>query len=139
MEFEYYAGGQVFRHTPFDTSGSLIPESALTFHYNSYRRESWTVDGRGAEERFLFDTHGNVIQQTAANGATHTYAYADPNDPHLRTRMTDPVGRVTQYSYTAEGYLQTLTLPSGAVQEWRDYDAFGQPRRVKDARGNWTL
>ena len=139
MEFEYYAGGQVFRHTPFDTRGELIPDSALTFHYNTFRRESWTVDGRGAEERFLFDTHGNVIRQSAANGATHDYQYEDPNDPHLRTAMIDPLGQITRYQYTTEGYLHTLTLPSGAVREWHDFDAFGQPRRIKDARGNWTL
>lgn len=139
MEFEYYAGGQVFRHTPFDTGGSLIEESALTFHYNPHRRESWSVDGRGGEQHFHFDKFGNLTTRVAENGATHTYVYADANDPHLRTQETDAIGRTTRYTYTAAGYLETKTLPSGAVLEYRDYTAFGQAQRIKDARGNWTL
>jgi RHS repeat-associated protein len=140
MEFEYYAGGQVFRHTPFDTAGALIEASALTFHYNLHRRESWSVDGRGGEQRFVFDKYGNLVAQTAENGAVHSYVYADPNDPHLRTQDIDPIGRTTNYTYSAAGHLETRTLPSGAVLEYRDYTTtFAQPQRVKDARGNWTL
>jgi RHS repeat-associated protein len=139
IEFEYYASAQVFRHTNFDTSGSLIPDSALTFHYNPYRRESWTVDSRGSESRFVFDQRGNTVSQSVGNGGTYVYAYDHPTNPHLRTAMTDPAGRQTHYTYTAEGYLETVTQPSGAVSEMRDYTTYGQARRLKDARGNWTL
>ncbi|WP_305663484.1 DUF6531 domain-containing protein, partial [Methyloversatilis sp.] len=139
IEFEYYASGQVFRHTNFDTSASLIPDSALTFHYNPYRRESWTVDSRGSESRFVFDQRGNTVSQSVGNGGTYVYAYDHPTNPHLRTAMTDPAGRQTRYTYTAEGYLETVVQPSGAVSEMRDYTVFGQARRLKDARGNWTL
>jgi RHS repeat-associated protein len=139
IEFEYYASGQVFRHTNFDVGGSLIPESALTFHYNPFRRETWTVDSRGAETRFQFDERGNTISQSIGNGGQYVYSYAHPSNPHLRTSMVDPSGRQTSYTYTAEGYLETVTQPSGVVSEMRDYTSFGEARRIKDARGNWTL
>ncbi|MFX5203048.1 hypothetical protein ABTC96_19985, partial [Acinetobacter baumannii] len=87
----------------FDVGGSLIPESALTFHYNPFRRETWTVDSRGAETRFQFDERGNTISQSIGNGGQYVYSYAHPSNPHLRTSMVDPSGRQTSYTYTAEG------------------------------------
>ncbi|WP_232516610.1 hypothetical protein [Thauera sinica] len=32
-----------------------------------------------------------------------------------------------------------MTLPSGRTLQYRDHTAFGQPKRVKDANGNWNL
>lgn len=140
MEFAYYSGGQVFKHTPFGTDGDLIDASATTFHYNLFNRESWSVNGRGHEHRITFDTHGNPVKIVKEDGAVHTFTY-DSANPHNRLTETDSIGRVTQYTYTTgtqKNLVETITRPSGAVVEYRDYNSHGLPQRIKDERGNWT-
>ncbi|RTL27866.1 MAG: hypothetical protein EKK47_17510 [Burkholderiales bacterium] len=140
MEFAYYSGGQVFRHTPFGTDSSLIDASATTFHYNLFNRESWSVNGRGYEHHITFDANGNPIKIVEENGAIHTYTY-DSANPYNRLTDTDSIGRTTKYTYTTgtpKNLVETITRPSGAVVEFRDYNSFAQPQRLKDERGNWT-
>jgi RHS repeat-associated protein len=137
IEFEYYSGGQVFRHTPVDTAGSLIGSGAVSFHYNLFNRESWTVNERGYEHHTTFDSHGNPVSIVEENGAEHSYTY-DPANPYNRLSETDSVGRSTAWTYNSQNLIETQTLPSGAVLEYRDYNAYAQPQRVKDARGNWS-
>ncbi|MDP2810077.1 MAG: DUF6531 domain-containing protein [Rhodocyclaceae bacterium] len=72
IEFEYYSGGQVFRHTPVDTAGSLIATGAIGFHYNLFKRESWSVNERGFEHHTSFDSHGNPVSIVEENGAEHS-------------------------------------------------------------------
>jgi RHS repeat-associated protein len=137
IAFEYYSGGQVFRHTPFDLDGTAIGASAVSFHYNFYGRESWTVNARGHEQHFNFDALGNTVRTTQPGGGIYSYIY-DSAKPYNRLSETDPVGRTTRYTYTPEDLVDTVTLPSGAAVQYRDYNAFAQPQRIKDARGNWT-
>ena len=137
IEFEYYSSGQVFRHTPVDTGGALIGTGAITFHYNLFNRESWSVNERGYEHHTTFDSHGNPIAIVEENGAEHSYTY-DPANPYNRLTETDSVGRRTAWTYNSQKLIETQTLPSGAVLEFRDYNNFAQPQRIKDARGNWT-
>jgi YD repeat-containing protein len=143
MEFAYYSGGQVFKHTPFGVDGSLIPESATTFHYNLFNRESWSVNGRGEEHHITFDSFGNPQRIVEESGAIHTYTY-DSANPYNRLTETDSIGRTTRYTYTVasgsspKNLVETVTAPSGAVSEYRDYNSFAQPQRIKDVLGNWT-
>ncbi|MCB1740732.1 MAG: RHS repeat-associated core domain-containing protein, partial [Gammaproteobacteria bacterium] len=137
MAFEYYSGGQVFRHTPFDTNGNPISAGAITFHYNLFRRESWSVNERGFEHRTTFDGYGNPISVIEENGARRTYTY-DPVNPYNRLTETDSVGRTTSWTYNGQNLIETQTLPSGNVLEFRDYNSYAEPQRIKDARGNWT-
>ncbi len=136
IEFEYYSSGQVFRHTPVDTGGALIGTGAITFHYSLFNRESWSVNERGYEHQTTFDSHGNPISIVEENGAEHSYTY-DPANPYNRLTEMDSVGRRTAWTYNAQNLIETQTLPSGAVLEYRDYTGYAQPQRVKDARGNW--
>jgi len=140
MRFEYYANGRVFRHTPFDTAGNLKTESATTFAWSEFRRESSHTDGQGGVRRFLFDAHGNPLSITDEAGAETRYTY-DPaaGRTHLRLTKTDPMGMVTAYAYDSLGNLTDVTLPSARTLHYRDHTAYGQPQRVKDADGNWTL
>ena len=140
MEFAYYSGGQVFRHTAFDTQGNLVNSAATTFHYNPFSRESWSVNERGYEHHTTFDSYGNPLRIVEENGAVHTYTY-DSANPYNRLTEVDSLGRVTKYTYTTgapKNLTETKTLPSGSVLEYRDYNSFAQPQRTKDARGNWT-
>jgi len=140
MKFEYYANGRVFRHTPFDTAGILKPESATTFAWTEFRRESSHTDGLGKVRRFLFDPHGNPLSITDEAGAETRYTYdSTAGRTHLRLSKTDPQGLVTAYAYDTLGNLSDVTLPSARTLQYRDHTAYGQPQRVKDADDNWTL
>jgi RHS repeat-associated protein len=140
MRFEYYANGRVFRHTPFDTAGSAKTESATTFAWTEFRREAKQIDALGNERRFLFDANGNPLSITDEAGAETQYTYdAAAGRTHLRLTKTDPQGMTTAYAYDSLGNLSDVTLPSARTLQYRDHSAQGQPQRVKDADGNWTL
>ncbi|MCG3188109.1 MAG: hypothetical protein IOMNBAOH_02833 [Rhodocyclaceae bacterium] len=49
------------------------------------------------------------------------------------------MGLVTGYAYDTAGNLTDLTLPSGRTLQTLDHTAYGQPKRLKDADGHWTL
>ncbi|MCL5060921.1 MAG: DUF6531 domain-containing protein [Candidatus Thermoplasmatota archaeon] len=140
MRFEYYANGRVFRHTPFDTAGTLKTDHATTFAWTEFRREARQIDALGNERRFLFDANGNPLSITIETGAETSYTYdATAGRTHLRLSKTDPQGLLTQYAYDSLGNLSDVTLPSTRTLQYRDHTAYGQPQRVKDADGNWTL
>lgn len=140
MRFEYYQNGRVFRHTPFGTDGTLKENHATTFAWTEFRREARQIDALGNERRFLFDANGNPLSITDEAGATTEYTYDQTaGRTHLRLTKTDPMGMVTGYAYDSQGNLSDVTLPSTRALQYRDHTAYGQPRRVKDADGNWTL
>ena len=140
MRFEYYANGRVFRHTPFDTTGSLKTDHATTFAWTEFRREAKQIDALGNERRFLFDANGNPLSITDEAGAETSYTYdTTAGRTHLRQSKTDPQGMTTAYAYDTLGNLSDVTLPSARTIQYRDHTAQGQPKRVKDADGNWIL
>ena len=132
MAFEYYVDGRVFRHT--NTKGEKT-----TFSYDDYRRETIVTDPRDYDKRYLFDSYGNSVQITEADGTIWRYAYDSAVDPHLRTRVTNPYGHQTQMAYDAQGNLTIVTNPSGSTVEMSEYTSFGEPGKVKDANGNYRL
>lgn len=137
IALEYYSNGQVFRHTSFDTAGSLIANASTAFEYNPFTRESTTTNERGYRRSYFFDANGNPTRIVDENGAATTYVY-DTANPFNRISETDSIGRTTKYSYESANLVATVTLPSGAVAEMHDYNAFAQPQRSKDAVGNWS-
>ncbi len=140
MRFEYYANGRVFRHTPFGTDGSLKSESATTFAWTEFRREARSIDALGNERIFLFDKYGNPLAITDEAGAETNYTYdATAGRTNLRLTKTDANNQTTAYAYDSLGNLTDVTLPSGRTLQYRDHTPFSQPRRAKDAAGNWTL
>ncbi|MBS3934720.1 MAG: RHS repeat protein, partial [Sulfuritalea sp.] len=140
MRFEYYAHGRVFRHTPFGTDGALKEDHATAFAWSEFRREARQTDALGNARVFLFDAHGNPLSITDEAGAETRYSYdSTAGRTHLRLSKTDPMGMVTSYAYDALGNLSDVTLPSTRTLQYRDHTAYGQPRRVKDADGHWTL
>ncbi|HNB42930.1 MAG TPA: RHS repeat-associated core domain-containing protein [Burkholderiaceae bacterium] len=140
MRFAYYQNGRVFRHTPFGADGVPKEDHATTFAWSEFRREARQIDALGHTRTFLFDAHGNPLAITDEAGATTDYTY-DPaaGRTHLRLTRTDPLGMLTQYAYDSQGNLTDLTLPSGRTLQTLDHTAYGQPQRVKDADGHWTL
>ena len=70
---------------------------------------------------------------------TDRYDYNDPNDPLLRTKVTDAMGYVTGYAYDQQGNLTGETLPSGDQVEYFHYTEWGQPQLIKNAAGHYRL
>jgi RHS repeat-associated protein len=131
MTFEYYPNGRVFRHT------NTLGESS-TFSYNSLRREALSVNERGLARQYFFDTNGNLVKAVEEGGGNQVYTY-DTANPFNRLTVRDPIGRVTSYAYDGNGNVIRTTLPSGNTIEWSFFNAFNQPGKVKDARGNYTV
>jgi RHS repeat-associated protein len=140
MTFEYYMNGRVFRH--YDALGNTN-----TFTYNDFRRETVQVNERGNTRRFFFDPYGNPVKIVAEDGATHTYTYDCPQpgnaancpNPFRRLSSVDPSGFATQYAYDANGNVIRITRPSGNGVEFSHFNAFGEPGKTQDGRGNYTL
>ncbi|WP_124945834.1 DUF6531 domain-containing protein, partial [Sulfurirhabdus autotrophica] len=139
MKFEYYANGRTFRHTVVNTDGSLSADQINSFAYNDFRRESFQVNERGLERHFFFDPNGNPLKIVEENGAEHSYQYNQSGQPFSRTAKTDPQGLFTQYAYDASGNVTQITTPRNATVKFFDFTAYNQPRRIQDARGNWTI
>lgn len=139
MRFEYYDNGRTFRHTVVNIDGTLSPDQVNTFVYNDFRREAIQTNERGYERQFFFDANGNPLKIVEENGAEHVYEYTQAGQPFSRTAKTDPLGMRSQYAYDANGNVTQITTPRGATVNYYDFTAFSQPRRIQDARGNWTI
>jgi len=133
MVFEYYANGQVFRHT--DDLGH-----SMQFRYNNFRRETVVTDERGYAKHHFFDEYGNPVKIVDADGATETFTY-DPAEPLNRLSHTNKAGLKTQYEYDSNGNgdLIKITQPSGATIQYSFYNNFHQARKVQDTLGNISL
>ncbi len=131
MTYEYYAHGKVFKQ--YNTLGETT-----TYTYNDFRRETVSVNERGLTRRVFFDPNGQPLKTIEENGSERSYTY-DPVNPLQRISKRDPMGYVTQTTYDGLGNVSRVTSPSGATVEFSYFNAFNQPGRIKDARGNYIL
>ncbi len=132
LRFEYYADGRVFRHT--NSAGEQF-----SFFYNDFRRETQVTDARGFVTRTFFNEYGNPVDVIDATQAVTAYEYNDPQDPYHRTAVINALKHRTEYQYDANSNITRITLPSGNTVQYSHYTAFGQPGKIKDANGNYTL
>ncbi len=137
MEFHYYANGKTFRHRAFGPGDADLGQE-MSFTYNDFRRETVQINERGLTRRFFFDADGNPLQIVEENGGIREYTY-DPADPGKRLSRRDPMGYETHYEYDAKGNVTKITHPDGGFVQFFDFNAFNQPQRSRDARGNWSL
>ena len=108
------------------------------------------TDELGRQTLYELDSFGNRIQTTqvvgeldsAVNGETDDvvtrYTYTTDG---LMDRVTDALGRVTDYDYDRFGNLSQITFAQGttdaAIQKF-EYDAAGNQTAVVDEKGNRT-
>ncbi|MES2369766.1 MAG: RHS repeat-associated core domain-containing protein [Pseudomonadota bacterium] len=137
MQFFYYANGKTFRHRAIGPGGTDLGQE-MSFTYNDFRRETVQLNERGLTRRFFFDADGNPLQIVEENGGIREYTY-DPADPGKRLSKRDPMGYETHYEYDALGNVTKITNPDGGFVQFFDFNAFNQPQRSQDARGNWSL
>lgn len=78
-----------------------------------------------------YDAYGNLASEkvTGAGMAARTVAIEWDGRGQLPTRVTDPLGRSSLYTWDAgSGLLLSFTDPNNAATQWA-YDAFGRPTR----------
>lgn len=142
MTFEYYINGRVFRH--YHTQH---PDEAVSLTYNDFRRETVVTNERGDTSHHFFDRNGNPVQVVHEDGGVQNYGYdcrstTDCPNPYNKLSETDPTGVTINYTYDASGNLiKTQVASSNATTQQFDFAAntYNQPRRVQDARGNWSI
>ena len=137
MQFFYYANGKTFRHRAIGPGDTDLGQE-ISFTYNDFRRETVQINERGLTRRFFFDADGNPLQIVEENGGIREYTY-DPADPGKRLSKRDPMGYETHYEYDALGNVTKITNPDGGFVQFFDFNAYNQPQRSRDARGNWSL
>ena len=107
-------------------------------------------DSLGRITTFALDeTNGNVLESRRVIGQPDSES--DESDDQVFNftygatgqidTITDPLGRITDYEYDAQGRLQSVTLAMGTVDEevmQYEYDAAGNPTAVIDANLNRT-
>lgn len=132
MTFEYYPNGKVFRHYN-------AKNETMVFKYNTFRRETQTINERGHTERFFFDKKGSLIKKIDLNGGKHIHEFGNALDPFLRTAYTNPLGHTVRYEYDAFGNVIKQTMPSGDTVEYIAHNNYGRPRVIKNAEGDFVV
>lgn len=134
MDFTYYPNGRVQSHV--NASGE-----SMSFSYNDFRRETVQVNERGLERRFFFDKNGMPLKVIEENMASREFVYggADTADRFKLLEAVDARGARTKYEYDTSGNLLKTTYPSGRTEERSYYNTYGQPGKVKDARGVYSI
>ncbi len=85
---------------------------ATTFDYDSQGNLLSITAADGSSQQYVRNSEGEVTQYTNADGQTITYTY---NAAGLVTSQTFPDGTSTQYTYDAHGNLLTATDASGTI------------------------
>jgi len=93
----------------------------------------------GAVIRYAYDLNDNVLQTTNALGAygQSTYDFLGRKITDTQTERSTGTAYTTQYAYTAAGFLQKVTQPSGSFVTYTTNNA-GDVTAVADAYGNTT-
>jgi YD repeat-containing protein len=109
-----------------------------------------------AGEVYTFNSDGNQVKDTSANGEAITYSYnsngtlksaADTQD-RVTTftnysgksvgTITDPTGRMVNYNYNSGGQLTGVTDAGGNKWQFQYYDGRGNLNQITDPRGYTT-
>jgi RHS repeat-associated protein len=130
--------------------GSVPATSTTKWTYNKFNKPLTQVDGDGRSTTWTYDARGNVktqvTQLSSGQNATTTWTRTDTANPDDVTTVTDPIGTVTGFAYTAEGFVAASTSTRGTVSGTTDttattkytYTPYGEVRTVVEPRGNVT-
>jgi RHS repeat-associated protein len=138
------------------TSGAVVGTAKTQWTYNAFREPLVETDQAGHTVTWTYDTHGNrltqAVQLNANDTATTTWDHSNTTHPGDVVSVTDPRGKVTSYTYTAEGFVASLTSPAGSMankgiagdtsdstlKTTYTYSPYGDVLTVIDPRGNVT-
>jgi YD repeat-containing protein len=135
-----------------------------SWSYNAQGRRSGVVDAEGRSWSFVYDaTAGTVSQVTRPDAATMSFSFSTTTDALglvdsyvtginrydgstlSATRnadgtvasLTDPLGKTSNFGYTAAGQVSTATSPTG-ISVSRTFNADGTVASWTDGAGNVT-
>ncbi|MBZ5634890.1 MAG: DUF6531 domain-containing protein [Acidobacteriia bacterium] len=136
------ARGIVFITNQYDTSGRVVQQTLANSgtHQFSYTQDgngnitqTDVTDPRGKVRRTTFNTNGyfsggKMTGQTFALGTSEhqTFSYQRDSQTNLLQSVTDPLSRVTAFTYDGKGNVLTVTANSGtanAVTSTYTYDS----------------
>lgn len=158
---------------PFSPTKTIDPlgrQRSMT--YTAQGDLATVTDAHGVTTKYAYDTHGNPTSTTIAAGtpgaSTISYVYGDASDPGqptsmvdargktwsydydsttgTLTRLTDPIGNATTWTYDPHGWVHTKVAPNGNATgadpadytTTYDYDAYGHPTQITDPKGDQT-
>ena len=131
ISYEYYADGRLFKQT-------TLSNAIITYRYDDFHRETVMINERGFTKKTYYDPNGNVTKIINENGGVTTTTY-DETRYMNKVASVSASGMQTRYSYDNNGNATQLRLPSGNTIVKSYFNAFGQPGKVKDVNGNYTI
>lgn len=108
-----------------DSNGNVLTTTdalgrTTTTTYNSHNELLTLQDGNGVTTTMTYDSHGNLqstsrplVGSTPAQSQVMTYDHDDSSHPGDVTRMVDPAGKTSSYSYDTYGNRTSVTDPVG--------------------------
>jgi RHS repeat-associated protein len=135
------AGDRRMTARAHDVNNRLITESTgwiQPYHADPNQMGDWYYGPDGENHYFTYDENGQKKTFTDPQNRLTTYDYDLRNRLQTVTETANTVPRATVTLYDATGNKTLTTFPDTRTQQWLDYDAFGQPGRVIDERGNTT-
>jgi RHS repeat-associated protein len=132
------------------TSGHMIQEvdrnnNTLTYTYtggNLMKVQDSSPSGRNITYGYGARADGQPMTITAQGTTSHTYTLSyfasnDPVSPNRLKSVQTPQGDLTQFVYTSQGFLQSVTDPTGKVASYYTYDGIG--RKLTEQSYDQTL
>jgi len=102
----------------------------------------WIWNAPGETVYYTYDENGQKKTYTDPHGRRTSYEYDNRNRLWKTNETENTVLRTTETLYDFVGNKTMVKFPAEAgvqrTQQWLDYDAFGQPGRFIDERGNTT-
>ncbi len=142
---DYTALMTSFSETTFPLSGGQLSQNIYTYD-PTFNQVTSVTDEQGRKTLFDIDpANGNVrsvtqVIGTVGGGDDLAIAFTYTASGQIDT-ATDPLGRVTDYDYDAQGRIDAITSAKGtplqATQQFQ-YDAAGNPTASIDANGHRT-
>ena len=119
--------------------------TVVSFHYDAFGNRTNVTDELGRRTQFTYDEYNRLktIQDSLSRVTTYDYGRTpgctNCGPVSLVSRITDPAGKVTEFSYDGGGRLTNETSAAGTAEAsttaWT-YDAAGRRKGQTDANGN---
>jgi YD repeat-containing protein len=123
----------------FDANDRIIEESTGLWQAGD---GSWHGGADTEVHHYSYDENGQKSSYTDPLNRLTTYEYDIRNRLWKTNETVNTVARTTETLYDYAGDKTRVNFPVEAAgqrfQQWLDYDAFGQPGRFIDERGNTT-
>lgn len=129
----------------YDASGDLLTQTdplnhTTTFTYDALNDLTSVADPAGVKTTLSYDGSGNLLSSfrpltQSSQTATTTLTYGDSAHPGEVTRITDPNGNATTFSYDLNGDLTSVTDGVGNTTTYA-YDGIGRLTSQVSPKGN---